>query len=74
MKITVTSYDDSEPDCKRDTYITVVDGKEHLLAPCALGSYWTHLEILERARELFGEDVEVEYDCWITTEKPSYTS
>lgn len=62
MKITVTSYDDSEPDCKRDTYITVVDGVEHCLAPCALNSRWTFEGIEERARELFGDDVEVEYN------------
>ena len=72
MKITVTSYDDSEPDCKRDTYITVVDGKEILLAPCALGSYYTYLEIVERAKELFGNDVEIVWDCFVDRVPPSY--
>ena len=61
MKITVTSYDDSDDDCKRDTYVTVVDGEEHCLAPCALGNEFTYREIETRARELFGEDVEIEY-------------
>jgi hypothetical protein len=74
MKITVQSHDDSDDDCKRDTYFTIVDGVNHLLAPCALGSWYTHLEIVERAKTLFGDDVEIEYDCWIQNEKPDYIS
>jgi len=61
MKITVTRYDDSEPDCTRHTYTTVVDGKEYCLAACALGSEYTFRDIEETARELFGSDVEIEY-------------
>lgn len=72
MKIIVTSYDDSEPDCKRDTFVTMVDGKEYVLAPCALGSYYTHLEIVERAKSLFGKDVEIEYTCWIANKPVTY--
>ena len=60
MKIKVQSYDDSEEDCRRETYYTVVDGREHVLAGCALGSYYTFLEIQENARRLFGEDVEID--------------
>jgi len=60
-KITVTSYDDSEPDCKRDTYVTMVDGKEYCLAACALGGEDTYREIEELARKLFGDDVEIDY-------------
>lgn len=59
MRIVLESYDDSEEDCKRDTFFTVVDGKEHCLAPCSLGSWWTWLEIQEKARQLFGADVEI---------------
>jgi hypothetical protein len=59
--ITVYSTDASEPDCLRSDYHTVVDGKEHLLTWCALGSYYTHLEIVEAAQRLFGADVVVEY-------------
>lgn len=62
MKIKVQSYDDSEEDCRRETFYTVVDGKEYLLAPCALpSSEYTFREIEEKARELFGADVEITY-------------
>jgi len=61
MKITVNSYDDSDDDCRRDTFYTVVDGKEYCLAPCALGTYRNWLEIQEEAKRLFGEDVEIEF-------------
>ena len=61
MKITVTSYADSDEDCRRDTYVTVVNGKEYLLAPCALAGFDTYDEIEQRARNLFGENVEVVY-------------
>lgn len=60
MKINVLSYDDSDSDCRRETYYTMVDGKEILLAPCALGSYYTFLEIQETARKIFGADVELD--------------
>lgn len=60
MKINILSYDDSEEDCRRETYYTMVDGKEVLLAPCALGSYYTFLEIQETARKIFGADVELD--------------
>jgi hypothetical protein len=61
--IVVQSYDDSEEDCKRETYYTVVDGKEYLLAPCSLGSYYTYLEILAEIDKLFGKDVDIVWDC-----------
>lgn len=68
MQIKVLSYDDSEEDCRRETYYTVVDGKEVLLAPCALGSYYTFLEIQANARKLFGDDVELDlFDVWLET-------
>lgn len=60
MKINVLSYDDSEEDCRRNTYYTMVDGKEVTLAACALGSYYTFLEIQEKARKVFGADVELD--------------
>jgi len=70
MKIKVLSYDDSEDDCRRETYYTLVNGREVLLAPCALGSYYTFLEIQEKARSLFGADVELDLSearCLTTT-------
>lgn len=70
MKINVLSYDDSEEDCRRETYYTMVDGKEILLAPCALGSYYTFLEIQKEARKIFGADVELDLSkarCLTTT-------
>jgi hypothetical protein len=60
MKIILESYDDSEEDCTRNTFVTRVDGKEYCLAPCSLGSWWTWLEIQESARKFFGADVEIE--------------
>lgn len=64
MKIIIDSEDDSEEDCKRDTYFTVVEGKRYTLAPCALGSYYTYLEIVATAKKLFGDDVELSWDCY----------
>jgi hypothetical protein len=61
MKITVQSHDDSDDDCIRSTFYTIVDGKNHRLAPCALGSKFTYLEIELEAKRLFGADVEIEY-------------
>ena len=62
MKITVTNYWDGDESCNRYTYVTKVDGQEHLLAPCALGlnSKITE-EIEEIARKIFGADVEIIY-------------
>ena len=65
MKITIQEYDASEEDCKRQDYVTVVDGKEYLLAPSSLGSYYTYLEILAEVEKLFGPGVEIEWDCYI---------
>lgn len=63
MKITVQSYDDSEPDCRRRTFYTTVKGKEIVLAPCALEhSRFTREEIEAKARGLFGPEVEIEYE------------
>lgn len=61
MKIQVYTYDASEPDCRRSDYCCRVDGKEYLLAGSALGSEYTIREIEEKARELFGADVEITY-------------
>lgn len=61
MKITVTSYDDSDEDCRRETYVTIVDGKEYCLAACALAGFDTYDAIERKARVIFGKDVLVEY-------------
>jgi hypothetical protein len=62
MKITVTRYWDGDDDCNRYTYVTKVNGKEHCLAPCALSGGLVESEIEERARKLFGADVEIEWE------------
>ena len=59
MKVIVTWIDDSETHCRRTTYVTMVDGKEYVLAPSALSGPHTDREIVERAQALFGADVEV---------------
>ncbi len=59
MKIILHSEDDSDDDCRRDTFFAIVDGKRHYLAACALGTKYTWLEIQERARKIFGQDVEI---------------
>lgn len=61
MKIQVYSTDASEEDCLRYDYHTEVEGTVHCLTWCSLGTFYTHLEIIERAKALFGDDVEVEY-------------
>lgn len=69
MRIKVTGYED----CSRTTYITMVDGQEHLLAGCSLGSYYTYIKIIERARFLFGNDVILDLSAvWLETEQPTY--
>lgn len=60
MKIKVLSHDDSEEDCRRESYYTEATGERVYLSSCALGSYYTFLEIQEKARKLFGADVELD--------------
>jgi len=68
MKIKIEGYEDGDDDCSRTTYYTMVDGKEVLLAPCALSGYYTFLEIQTKARKIFGADVELEFsDVYIQT-------
>ena len=55
--ITLTYLDASEEDCRRTDYVTCVDGKEYLLAPCALGNKFTTKKVEENARKFFGDDV-----------------
>lgn len=62
MKIKVKSYDDSEEDCRRTTYYTTHEGKEILLAPCALGSMFTMTEIVDSAQRHFGMNVEIDWN------------
>lgn len=62
MQIVLDSHDDSEEDCKRDSYFTEVNGKRHYLASCSLGSRWTVQEIILEARKLFGQDVEIDWN------------
>lgn len=61
MQVQIEYYDDSEDDCMRTTFVGIdpESGKERLLAPCSLGSYYTYLEIVERAKAIWGEDVEL---------------
>lgn len=61
MKIQVYTYDASEEDCRRSDYCCRVAGKEYLLAGSALGSEYTLREVEEKARKLFGADVQIEY-------------
>jgi|TARA_Y100000310_G_scaffold271242_1_gene285653 hypothetical protein len=56
---TVAWYDDSDEDCRRTTYVALVDGEEHVLAACAIDSDHTMDEMRQQARELFGADVEL---------------
>jgi len=61
MKLKVTFKDASEPDCRREDWVVIVDGKEHCICPSALGTKDNEIEALERARSLFGPDVELTY-------------
>jgi hypothetical protein len=58
MQITITTIDDSDDDCRRTTYETRVDGKLYTLAACSLRGEGVE----ERARELFGDDVEIVWE------------
>jgi len=59
MQITLLSHDDSDDDCKRTAYYVEHEGEQVYLAHAALGTYWTWQEIQERARNKFGDDVEI---------------
>ncbi len=61
MKITIERYWDGDDDCDRYTYFTNIDGREHILAACALSGGLAESKIDERARELFGADVEIRW-------------
>lgn len=61
MKIKITFEDASDDDCRRVDYVTVVDGKTHCLSACALGNEYNDREAETRARELFGNDVQISY-------------
>lgn len=61
QKIQVRSYPDGDEDCYRLTYYTLVDGKEKMLAPCALGlNEHIRAEITANVQKLFGADAEWE--------------
>jgi hypothetical protein len=53
-----TTYE-SDDDCRRVDYCVTVDGKEYCLSGSALGNEHNDREATERARELFGPDVEL---------------
>jgi len=59
MKITIQTRDASDEDCKRDDYYTVVDGREILLASCALPSTYTERDVEAKVRQLFGLDAAI---------------
>lgn len=59
--ITITYLDASEDDCRRIDYVTYVDGKEFLLAACALGTQFTTDLVTKKAKELFGEDIIIKW-------------
>lgn len=62
MKIQVFERDASEEDCRRVDYCCKVNGQEFLLSPsCLPGSEYAKREVEEKARELFGADVEIVY-------------
>jgi hypothetical protein len=60
--IKVLSYDDSDEDCRRTTYFTVHEGKDVLLAPCSLDTVFTMEEIWDTAQQLFGNDVQIDWN------------
>jgi len=61
MQITITFQDASDDDCRRVDYVTVVDGQEHCLSACALGNEYSDREAENRARQLWGNDIEISY-------------
>lgn len=61
MKLKVNYLDASDDDCRRWDYIVTVDGNDYCLAPSTLRNNWSDMEALKRARELFGQDTELEF-------------
>ena len=62
MKIVVQKIDASDDDCIRYDFVTMVDGKEHLLSPSSREhSVYTVRDIILTARGLFGPYVEIDW-------------